>query len=126
MDNITQLEDQLNLTWIKKGTYHSGISFEWRDILLHFKVDVNFSGFSRTDTITININWELSRFGVGRRLGGGGSIGNRPTIETDLNFLTIIHSENKIILKDNLKVGNLKLEEKFPFRIISIPNFVEF
>lgn len=116
--------NELILTWSEKGRFHSGITFEWRNLLIHLKVDVETGASSRTDAITININGEITRFGVGRSTVGAGSLGKKPDIETATNFLSISQSERKVILKDNIKDGNFEFLDNFVFRIINIPNHV--
>jgi hypothetical protein len=131
-EDMTHLQANVNgneliLTWDKKGEYHSGITFEWRNLLIHMKVDVNTTWKSRTDTITINIDGETSRFGVGRASIGAGAIGKQPKIETPENYLSISHRENKVTIKDNLKEGKTSVfEDTIVFKIINIPSCFSF
>jgi hypothetical protein len=93
----------LTLNWNEKGEYHSGISFEWRNIPIHLKVDINIGIKSREDTITLNVNGKSYYFGFGQSSVGAGSIGIKPTIENESNFLSIIQKPNRVTLKDNVK-----------------------
>ncbi|MEO7044832.1 MAG: hypothetical protein ABI091_05960 [Ferruginibacter sp.] len=115
--------NELILTWDKKGEYHSGITFEWRSLLIHMNVDVNYTLKSRTATVTINIDGETSRFGFGRATIGAGAIGKQPKIETLKNYLSISQRENKVTIKDNPKEGKtLVIEDINLFKVITIPS----
>ena len=82
---------------------------------------------SRVDIITINVNGETSRFGLGRCILGGGGIGKRPKIETNTNFLTISQGANKTTIRDNVKYGNTSnFEDNFIYGIVNIPSIFDF
>jgi hypothetical protein len=117
--------NELVLTWDKNGEYHSVITFEWRSRVIHMLIDVDTSLKSRTDVITINIDGETSRFGVGRAFIGAGVIGKQPKIETHENYLSITQEKNRIIIKDKPKETKALISEGItPFKIINIPSCV--
>jgi hypothetical protein len=119
--------NELILTWDKKGDFHSGITFEWRNHLIHMKVDVDTTWKSRNDTVTINIDGKTSRFGVGRASIGAGAIGKKPKIETLENYLSISQRENKVTIKDNLKEGKPSMfEDTIVFKVINIASSFSF
>jgi len=128
MEDMNHMEanvigNELILTWDKKGEYHSGITFEWRNRLIDMKVDVDTTWKSRTDTITINMSGKTSRFGVGRATIGAGTIGKQPKIETLENYLSISQRVNKVTITDNLKEGKPSIfEDTLVFKIINIPS----
>jgi hypothetical protein len=115
--------NELILTWgYDRNGYQSSITFEWRNILIKMIVSVNVMPMSREDIFTMNVNGESSRFGWGRRAGGQGSIGTKPSIYTLENYLSIHNGPNKIVFKDNREEGaHSDLEDENVFKVISIP-----
>lgn len=119
--------NELILTWKKKGEFHSGITFEWRNQLIHMKVDVNTYLKSRTDTITINRDGITYYFGVGRATIGAGIIGVKPKIQTSENYLTFIQQENKVTIKDNPKTTINSIHNNTNiFKVINNPSIFSF
>ena len=99
------IKNKLALTWDGRGDFHSEILFEWRSQLIHLKVDVRNTWKSRTEEITIIINNESFKFGLGRSSIGGGRMGKQPRIETTTHYLTFEHYENNVHIIDNVKDG---------------------
>ena len=127
-ENDTQLqtqitEDQLILSWKTDKNYHSSITFEWRNILIHLNIEYNPTIFE----IKTLINGEKHRFGWGRSHGGGGSIGEKPNIETPTHQLLVSLSQNQVKLLDKNKTDNSSANnDGIPFKIIFIPSSFDF
>ena len=115
--------NELILSWgYDKIGYQSSIAFEWRNKLIHLKVNIIAKPMGRDDIFKINANGEFSRFGWVRGSIGQGFIGIKPTIHTLENYLSITMGANSIIFRDNLKDGiTSSLENENVIKVISIP-----
>jgi hypothetical protein len=127
---VSQVQNGIILNWDKKESFNSGISIQWRGILLHCKVTVEVKVKSDTQAITIHYKGKNYKYGLGVSAIGAGFFGTEPRtpkIETSTHKFNIRHSRHKIFLFEESKnIDSQQLENEQPFKILSNPDIFDF
>lgn len=120
-------EYNLCLRWDTEGSFSSGITFKWRENIIHFKFIYSYMPRSKTITTLTRYKDQNYRSGVGRCAHGAGCFGKRAKMETPNHYLDIVFERNSIIIKDIPKQEKIaKLVPGPIFEVISFPNLYQF